>query len=192
MARCACVFVIKCICFFTCFYYVKCRIEKSVPSINSVSILSKSVRNSSTDIGINYFIRIRGDNLNPRMRIRGTTVTGGRGEECNFVSQVRNTSAFLKAHFFNETVAIYTWSTVNTDFHEPLYLCVGTADVALNSSISAYQGKLIKWIHQGQNVFLIPDKEESAPSGRPHNSRSVLTWCNPLNTITNEKPCNVQ
>ena len=173
MARCLYMFVIKCICFFTCFYYVKCRANKHAPSINAISILSKTVNNLSGDTGVNYFTKIEGVNLSPRMIIRPTTVSESKGKHCVFREDdlIENCKAYIEPYFINETVGFLSLTVVNWEIDEPLYLCVG--DAALKPSISAYRGELIKWIHQGQNVFLQIDNSQTSAIGRTYyfNSR---------------------
>lgn len=169
-------FVIKCICFFTCFYCVKCRINKHAPSITSISILSKTVNNLSGDTGVNYFTRVEGVNLNPRMIIRPTTVSGAKGKHCVFRNKDDLNDyckAYTEAYYVNETIGFFSLTVTNWGIDEPLYLCVGTEDAALKPSISAYRGELIKWIHQGQNVFLQIDNKQSSTIDRTYylNSR---------------------
>lgn len=160
-------FVIKCICFFTCFYYVKCRINKHAPTITSITILSRTFNNLSVDTGVNYFTKVEGVNLNPRMIIRPTTVSGAKGKHCAFKNENSDDDfiANIKPYFINETVGFFSVIIVSSAIHKPLYLCVGTADAALKPSISAYRGELIKWIHQGQNVFLQIDNSQTSANG---------------------------
>lgn len=171
MARCLFFFVVKCICFFTCLCYVKCKINKHAPIISSLTVLSKTAHNLSIDTGVNYFLKVEGVNLNPRMVIRPTTQTRAKGKHCIFDE---DPVAFLYPHFFNDTVGYFSAIVVSSEFHKPLYFCVGTADAALKPSISAYRGEVIKWIHQGQNIFLLNDNSQVSANGGPFYLNSRL------------------
>ena len=164
MARRISLFVIKCICFFTFFYYVKCQISKiTPPSITSVTVLYKSVQNLSYNISFNYLIKIEGENLHPRMLLRLTNETGNERDYCE--SGIDDfESVFFHPRFVNETVGLFFVIFVNNDIREPLYLCVG--DETLKSSINPYSRELIKWIHQGRNVFLFNDNRQNNDNKR--------------------------
>lgn len=166
MARRIFLVVIKCICFFTCFYCFKFQLVELPPTITSVTLLNKTFRNLESDSGADYSVKIEGVNLNPRMLIRLTTYAGDERNECHF--RVRNSShdskTFLHPRLINETVGFFSVIISSDDFREPLYLCVGA--VTLNPSINVYRRELIKWIHQGRNVFILNDNYQNNTSER--------------------------
>lgn len=186
MARCVFLFVIKCICFFTCFYYVKCRINKIPSVINSLTVLDKSIQNLNFDVGVNYLVRVEGENLTPRTLIRLTAEAGAYSKQCNFLSDNVNDDMGVVLHpnIVNDTLGFFTVIVVNSDFREPLFLCVGSS--TLKSSIDSHRGHLLKWIHQGQNVFLQNENHRNNASKRSHyiDSRLVIDfWQLPENCL---------
>ncbi|KAK6635698.1 hypothetical protein RUM44_000952 [Polyplax serrata] len=133
-----------------------------VPVIASVTVVDKSVRNLSFAIGVNYLVKVEGVNLYPRTLVRLTTSPDSSGELCQFENDGLSDSfgVLVHPHFVSDTLGFFTVLLIN-DLHEPLYLCVG--DATLNSSINAHHQELIKWIHQGRNVFLLGDNHQNTP-----------------------------
>ena len=157
---------VRVLCIFIVLYSMEVLVlAETQPVVNKISILSvTSIAKSNNEYFRKLLLEFKGHNFVTGMTVRSIPNPQKKGTECVSRNESGAELPTFSLLWLNSTVA-HVRAIFPAENKSTFYLCVKAIHVvALESANGQFGGKVIKWVHQGEDVVL---RTDSHPDEHP-------------------------